>query len=178
MIYSLILFIFSHFRFGRVQSVKILGHNKDDGDGGGEAATVAFMDIKSANKAHSVEHKIEDRLLKTDYYDPSSFNVPGSIPDSNNCDPRTTNSPQVRTPEDCGPGPGGGLLNDFNENSRSSHNNNSSEGRSGGGARDFRGSTGGSNQGARSFDSDTFSSRQNSSRSSRTYRGGQSSFDR
>ena len=60
--------------------MKILGHNKDDGDGGGEAATVAFMDIKSANKAHSVEHKIEDRLLKTDYYDPSSFNVPGSIP--------------------------------------------------------------------------------------------------
>ena len=39
-------------RFGRVQSVKILGHNKDDDHGGGEAATVAFMDIKSANKAH------------------------------------------------------------------------------------------------------------------------------
>ena len=157
-----------------MQSVKILvGHNKDDGDGGGStgggAATVAFMDIKSANKAHSVEHKIEDRLLKTDYYDPSSFNVGSTvIPDSNNCDPRTTNSPRV-TPEDCGPGPGGGLLNDFNENSRSSHNNNSSESRSG------RASGG---LGGRSFDSDTFSSRQTPSRSSRSYRGGQSSFDR
>ena len=78
--------------------MKILSHNKDEE---GEAATVAFMDIKSANKAHSIEHKIEDRLLKTDYYDPSSFM------DSSNCDQRNS-SPRV-TPEDCGPGPGGGL---------------------------------------------------------------------
>ena len=49
----LIPYSYSFFsRFGRVQSVKILGHNKDDDHGGGEAATVAFMDIKSANKAH------------------------------------------------------------------------------------------------------------------------------
>jgi len=133
--------------------VKILSHNKDEE---GEAATVAFMDIKSANKAHSIEHKIEDRLLKTDYYDPSSFM------DSSNCDQRNS-SPRV-TPEDCGPGPGGGLggggppanngSNDFNDNSRSSHNNNSS-------SRDFRGSS--------SRYEDSFNSRQ-SSRSSRSYR--------
>ena len=136
--YSLI-----NFRFGRVQSVKILSHNKDEE---GEAATVAFMDIKSANKAHSIEHKIEDRLLKTDYYDPSSFM-------DSNCD--RNSSPRV-TPEDHGPGPGGGPggggSNDFNDNSRSSHNNNSS--------RDFRGSS--------SRYDDSFS--RQSSRSSRSYR--------
>lgn len=156
---TLTIIIFS--RFGRVQSVKILSHNKDEE---GEAATVAFMDIKSANKAHSVEHKIEDRLLKTDYYDPSSFVV------DSNCD-RATNSPRV-TPEDCGPGPGGG--GDFNENSssRSSHNNSSER-------RDFRPGSGGggSSSGSRGYE-DSFS-RQPSSRSSRSYRGGQnSSFDR
>lgn len=132
-----------------MQSVKILGHNKDEE--GGEAATVAFMDIKSANKAHSVEHKIEDRLLKTDYYDPSSF----AAPIVDNCD-RATNSPR---PEDCGPGPGGGSAADFNENSRSSHNNNSSE----------------RQRSSRYEDSFRPSS---SSRSSRSYRGGQSGFDR
>jgi hypothetical protein len=61
------------FRFGRVQSVKILGKKSDDvGDGSG-AATVAFMDIKSANIAFNTEHKFEDRVLRTDYYDPSAF---------------------------------------------------------------------------------------------------------
>ena len=64
-------------RFGRVQSVKIL-KQKGGGDHHGldacTNATVAFMDIKSANKAHSVEHKLEDRLLRTDYYDPSNSN--------------------------------------------------------------------------------------------------------
>jgi hypothetical protein len=137
-----------------VQSVKILGHSSKDEEG--EAATVAFMDIKSANKAHSVEHKIEDRLLKTDYYDPSSFTV------DSNCD-RATNSPRM-TPEDCGPGPGGG--GDFND--RSSHN--SSETR-------FRPGSGGGSSSARY--EDTF--RQSSSRLSRIYRGGSqnsSSFDR
>ena len=40
------------------------------------------MDIQSANKALSVEHKFEDRVLRTNYYDPSaSYNAdrgPGS----------------------------------------------------------------------------------------------------
>ncbi|KAH7642214.1 hypothetical protein HUG17_5259 [Dermatophagoides farinae] len=34
------------------------------------SATVAFIDIKSAAKAHSSENKIEERTLKTDYYEP------------------------------------------------------------------------------------------------------------
>lgn len=35
------------------------------------AATIAFMDIKSASKAHLAEHKFEDRILTTEYYEPS-----------------------------------------------------------------------------------------------------------
>lgn len=48
-------------------------------------ATVAFMDIKSASKAHTSEHKFDDRVLTTEYYEPSSIpstsgeNSPSSI---------------------------------------------------------------------------------------------------
>lgn len=37
------------------------------------AATIAFVDIKSASKAHLAEHKFEDRILTTEYYEPSSM---------------------------------------------------------------------------------------------------------
>lgn len=37
------------------------------------AATIAFMDIKSASKAHLAEHKFEDRILTTEYYEPSAM---------------------------------------------------------------------------------------------------------
>lgn len=33
------------------------------------------MDIKSASKAHHMEHKLDDRILTTEYYEPSSVNV-------------------------------------------------------------------------------------------------------
>jgi hypothetical protein len=36
-------------------------------------ATVSFMDIKSASKAHTAEHKFDDRLLTTEYYEPTSL---------------------------------------------------------------------------------------------------------
>lgn len=36
-------------------------------------ATVSFMDIKSASKAHNSEHKFDDRMLTTEYYEPSSI---------------------------------------------------------------------------------------------------------
>jgi hypothetical protein len=68
----LIVFFLISSRFGRVQSVKILGKKGEDESGGG-AATVAFMDIKSANIAFNAEHKFEDRVLRTNYYDPSAF---------------------------------------------------------------------------------------------------------
>lgn len=66
-------------RFGRVQSVKILSNGggvNGAGDSGNssssaDAATVAFMDITSACKAHSVEHSLDDRVLRTSFYDPS-----------------------------------------------------------------------------------------------------------
>ena len=147
-----IFWLFLRFRFGRVQSVKIL-KQKGGGDHHGldacTNATVAFMDIKSANKAHSVAHKLEDRLLTTDYYDPSSSSNSNSSQHYNtNNSSSTIGSSGVGTgsnstsslnsrlhPEDGpgpGPGPGGGgggsssgvsasdLYNE-NHNSRSSH---------------------------------------------------------
>jgi len=58
------------------------------------AVTVAFMDIKSACKALQTAHKLDERLLKTDFYDPTS----GAC-GSGSCPP---------TPEEKGGGPGGG----------------------------------------------------------------------
>lgn len=37
------------------------------------AATIAFMDIKSASKAHLAEHKFDDRILTTEYYEPAAM---------------------------------------------------------------------------------------------------------
>lgn len=39
----------------------------------GVCATIAFMDIKSASKAHTAEHKFDDRVLTTEYYEPTTL---------------------------------------------------------------------------------------------------------
>ena len=64
--------------YGRVQSVKLLPRLKDDSlDGAsGLCATVAFMDIKSAAKAHLTEHKLDERCLSTEYYEPAAIPAP------------------------------------------------------------------------------------------------------
>lgn len=62
---------FYFFRYGRVESVKILPKR---GSEGGVAAFVDFVDIKSAQKAHNSVNKMGDRDLRTDY------NEPGTIP--------------------------------------------------------------------------------------------------
>lgn len=69
--------IIDHFkRYGKVQSVKILPRSKteesnnNNGSSSSVSATVAFIDIRSAAKAHNSENKIEERTLKTDYYEP------------------------------------------------------------------------------------------------------------
>lgn len=59
------------FRYGRVESVKVLPKR---GSEGGVAAFVDFVDIKSAQKAHNAINKMGDRDLRTDY------NEPGTIP--------------------------------------------------------------------------------------------------
>lgn len=64
-------------RYGRVQSVKLLPRAKDD-EGSGICATVSFMDIKSASKAHNNEQKLEERVLSTEYHEPAA--IPGSGP--------------------------------------------------------------------------------------------------
>ncbi|GIY27457.1 hypothetical protein CDAR_240701 [Caerostris darwini] len=62
--------ILEHFkRYGKVQSVKILPKKEEES---GSCATVAFIDIKSAAKAHNADNKIDDRTLKTDYYEPQA----------------------------------------------------------------------------------------------------------
>ena len=62
---------FLFFRYGRVESVKVLPKR---GSEGGVAAFVDFVDIKSAQKAHNAINKMGDRDLRTDY------NEPGTIP--------------------------------------------------------------------------------------------------
>ena len=88
-----------YFRFGRVQSVKILVKKGDDiGDGSG-AATVAFMDIKSANIALNTEHKFEDRVLRTNYYDPSAFDGGQATPSSASAASASLNSSRLHSEE-------------------------------------------------------------------------------
>ncbi|CAB0009747.1 unnamed protein product [Nesidiocoris tenuis] len=78
-------------RYGRVQSVKLLGRSggaggggggkEEDaggGGGGGVCATVSFMDIKSAAKAHHSEQKLDERSLTTEYHEPAAIPCPGT----------------------------------------------------------------------------------------------------
>ncbi|XP_072157551.1 uncharacterized protein spen isoform X2 [Bemisia tabaci] len=66
--------------YGRVQSVKLLPRIKEEDGGGGLCATVSFMDIKSAAKAHDTEHKLEDCLLTTEYHEPAAIPSSGQPP--------------------------------------------------------------------------------------------------
>uniref|UniRef100_A0AAR5QA79 RRM domain-containing protein n=1 Tax=Dendroctonus ponderosae TaxID=77166 RepID=A0AAR5QA79_DENPD len=60
--------------YGRVQSVKLLPRTPEEKTGEVQmACTVAFMDIKSASKAHNAELKIDDRTLNTKYYEPAAI---------------------------------------------------------------------------------------------------------
>ncbi|XP_046969369.1 protein split ends-like isoform X1 [Vanessa cardui] len=69
-----------HFkRYGRVQNVKLLGRmespsaSTNGAANSGVCATVAFMDIKSASKAHNIEHVLDERTLTTEYYEPAAI---------------------------------------------------------------------------------------------------------
>lgn len=55
-----------NFRYGKIQSVKLQPRNADD-DASSASATVAFMDICAASKAHAAENCIESNVLRTDY---------------------------------------------------------------------------------------------------------------
>ncbi|CAH1958657.1 unnamed protein product, partial [Acanthoscelides obtectus] len=104
--------------YGRVQSVKLLPASSaaascdggpDKGLVGGEislaaapSCTVAFMDIKSASKAHNAtDLKIDDRQLTTEYYEPAAI-----LPSTTNAVPPTLGGAVVSpkgsngTPED------------------------------------------------------------------------------
>lgn len=79
------------YRYGRVQSVKLFsrkGGGECDGSSlvgcgtTGICATVSFMDIKSASKAHNTEHKLDEHLLTTEYHEPGPI-PPSASPASN-----------------------------------------------------------------------------------------------
>ena len=99
--YHLVLFLFYFwvemillmfcFRYGPVHSVKQLGGgasiSSSTADGSNDTSasgsnnscwTVAFMDICSATKAYKADHRIEDRQLKTSYYNPSVTSLSSS----------------------------------------------------------------------------------------------------
>lgn len=60
---------------------------------GSVCATVAFIDIKSASKAHTAENKFDDRVLTTEYYEPSSIpSTSGENSPSSNCSSGTQSS--------------------------------------------------------------------------------------
>lgn len=71
------------FSYGRVQNVKLLGRTENTNAcasavtsasaTAGLCATVAFMDIKSASKAHNAEHVLDERTLTTEYYEPAAI---------------------------------------------------------------------------------------------------------
>jgi RNA recognition motif-containing protein len=87
-----------HFkRYGRVQSVKLLPRGaKEEAGESAMACTVAFMDIKSASKAHNAEHKLDDRTLTTEYYEPAaipSAASPQNTPSSYSTSPGSTRFP-------------------------------------------------------------------------------------
>lgn len=72
-----------------MQSVKIFsrkGGGECDGNGlvacgpTGICATVSFMDIKSASKAHNNEHKLDEHSLTTEYHEPAA--IPSAPPAS------------------------------------------------------------------------------------------------
>lgn len=58
-----------------MQSVRLLSSSNCNND---YSATIAFNDIKSAAKAHNAENKIEERILKTNYYEPPVANSTSS----------------------------------------------------------------------------------------------------
>ena len=59
-----------------MQSVKLLSRESSCND---YSATIAFNDIKSAAKAHNAENKIEERILKTNYYEPPANSTSSAI---------------------------------------------------------------------------------------------------
>jgi hypothetical protein len=64
-----IVFCSHFFRFGRIDSVKVLSKRSADG---GQAAFVDFVDIRCAIKAHETPNRLGDRELRTDYNEPAS----------------------------------------------------------------------------------------------------------
>lgn len=55
---------------GNAEGSEVSGSASVNSTSSGASATVAFMDIKSAAKAHATEHTLDERALTTQYYEP------------------------------------------------------------------------------------------------------------
>ncbi|XP_014262503.1 protein split ends isoform X3 [Cimex lectularius] len=89
-----------HFkRYGRVQSVKLLGRSSKDEENssGGVCATVSFMDIKSAAKAHHSEQKLDERVLTTEYHEPAAIPGPSQVYGPSTATTNSTSTPRFST---------------------------------------------------------------------------------
>ncbi|XP_049817476.1 protein split ends isoform X3 [Aethina tumida] len=94
-------------RYGRVQSVKLLPRVAKEETGEiSMACTVAFMDIRSASKAHNSELKIDDRTLNTEYYEPAA--IPSSASAAANAAAAATVSSPQHTPSPYSTSPAAG----------------------------------------------------------------------
>lgn len=77
-----------------MQSVKVFSRKGGECDGNGLVgcgptgicATVSFMDIKSASKAHAIDHKLDEHSLTTEYHEPAPIPTaapaPSAVPPS------------------------------------------------------------------------------------------------
>ncbi|XP_058445864.1 protein split ends isoform X3 [Malaya genurostris] len=92
-------------------------------------ATIAFMDIKSAAKAHTAEHKFDDRILTTEYYEPSLLTMPPTVAPSavttgsSNCSTTTPGDNSISTSSTTMHKHTIGNSNNNNNNSSNSINN-------------------------------------------------------
>ena len=62
------MFCIIYFRHGKIQSVKFIPQPSNDRG----CAVVAFMDIKSAAKAHNTENNIDGSIIQTQYSEPTA----------------------------------------------------------------------------------------------------------
>lgn len=65
-------------------ATQLSANTSETGTSPAVAATVAFIDIKSASKAHAAQNSVDGRVLRTDYYDAHASSIHGENNGTNN----------------------------------------------------------------------------------------------
>lgn len=63
-----VMLVFFFSRYGKIQSVKVLAAKENERPG----AIIAFMDIKSAAKAHTTDNQLDGVPVVTEYSEPGA----------------------------------------------------------------------------------------------------------